>query len=79
MLAAPIIAGILDPVKKPRVGIAVEGSTYKGLPTFRKWMKETVAKLSPDYKADSKLVEDGSGKGAVVTAVVVAGLAKEGR
>ena len=79
MLAAPIIAGILDRVKKPRVGIAVEGSMYKGFPTFRKWMTETVAKLCPDYKADSNFVEDGSGKGAVVTAAVVARLAKEGR
>ena len=52
---------------------------YKGFPTFRKWMTETVAKLCPDYKADSNLVEDGSGKGAAVTAAVVARLAKEGR
>ena len=52
---------------------------YKGFPTFRKWMTETVAKLCPAYKADSNFVEDGSGKGAVVTAAVVARLAKEGR
>ena len=79
MLAASIVAGILDYLKKPRVSIAVEGSMYKGFPSFRNWMAETVAKLCLDYKVDFNLVEDGSGKGAAATAAVVARLAKEGR
>ena len=52
---------------------------YKGFPSFRNWMAETVAKLCLDYKVDFNLVEDGSGKRAAATAAVVARLAKEGR
>ncbi|XP_038071150.1 hexokinase-2-like isoform X2 [Patiria miniata] len=72
MLAASLVGGLLYRLKKPLTGIAVEGSMYKGFPAFRERMTEKIAELSPDYKAEFTLVEDGPGKGSAVLAAVVA-------
>ncbi|RWS13368.1 Hexokinase-2-like protein [Dinothrombium tinctorium] len=68
-LASAAVATILNRIKRFNTTIAVDGSVYRKHPHFRKIMEETICKLvNPRYKL--VLSEDGSGKGAALTASV---------
>ncbi|RWS21914.1 putative hexokinase HKDC1-like protein [Leptotrombidium deliense] len=70
-LASAAVATILNRIKRFNTTIAVDGSVYRKHPRFRQIMEETIPKLiNPRYKFKLVLSEDGSGKGAALTAAV---------
>ncbi|CAJ0961565.1 unnamed protein product, partial [Mesorhabditis belari] len=71
-LAAASIACVLNRVKRPKMIIGIDGSTYKYHPFFEHWVNEKIRELV-DPGLDFKIVQtgDGSGRGAaLITAII---------
>ena len=74
-LAAVGIAAVVSQMgdDTPSLSSAIDGSVYKKYPNFKKWMEEALLELG---MTTTRLTyaEDGSGKGAALTAVVAANI-----
>ncbi|EYC14455.1 hypothetical protein Y032_0040g213 [Ancylostoma ceylanicum] len=71
-LSAAAIACVLNRVRRPRMLVAIDGSTYKYHPFFDHWVTDKVKELI-DPGLEFKIVQtgDGSGKGAALIAAIV--------
>ncbi|XP_022184109.1 hexokinase-1 [Nilaparvata lugens] len=70
LLVSTGLAAILQHMDRPDSTIAVDGSLYKYHPRFQKWMDHFIRLLAPQYAFRLMLAEDGSGKGAGLTAAI---------
>lgn len=73
------LAALIERMQKPNVTIAVDGSLFKRHPKFKQLMEDFISEMVPDQNFKLMLTEDGSGKGAGLTAAVAVRLAREGR
>ncbi|XP_075216060.1 hexokinase-4-like isoform X2 [Lycorma delicatula] len=64
------IAAILQHMDRPDNTVAVDGSLYKHHPRIHKWMNKFISLLVPNHTFRLMLAEDGSGKGAGLTAAI---------
>lgn len=70
-LVAAAVATIINKMRRPTTTVGVDGSVFRKHPFFRELMQKKVARLTnPLYKFELMLSEDGSGKGAALTAAV---------
>ncbi|XP_012276574.1 glucokinase isoform X2 [Orussus abietinus] len=70
LLVSICIATLLERLNKEEVAIAVDGSLYKHHPRLHGWMNQYISLLAPGYKFKFIHAEDGSGKGAAITAAI---------
>ncbi|XP_017767666.1 PREDICTED: hexokinase-1-like [Eufriesea mexicana] len=76
LLVSSCLAVLLKRIDKDHVTIAVDGSLYKHHPRLEIWMKQYISLLAPDHKFKMIHAEDGSGKGAALTAAIARRLQK---
>uniref|UniRef100_A0A183GBH3 Phosphotransferase n=1 Tax=Heligmosomoides polygyrus TaxID=6339 RepID=A0A183GBH3_HELPZ len=71
-LSAAAIACVLNRVRRPKMVVAIDGSTYKYHPFFDHWVVDKIKELI-DPGLEFKVVQtgDGSGKGAALIAAIV--------
>ncbi|KAK6048738.1 Hexokinase [Cooperia oncophora] len=71
-LIAAAIACVLNRIRRPKMTVAIDGSTYKYHPFFEHWVVEKVKELlDPGLKFKVVQTSDGSGKGAALIAAIV--------
>ncbi|CAI4229993.1 unnamed protein product [Auanema sp. JU1783] len=71
-LAAASIACVLNRVNRPRMTVAIDGSTYKYHPFFDHWVTEKIKELvNPGLEFKVIQTGDGSGRGAALIAAIV--------
>ncbi|OXA41712.1 hexokinase-1 [Folsomia candida] len=76
-LVSITLASLLDRMDKPGlVTIAIDGSLYKHHPRLDALLKKYIAKFAPNRQFCLMLAEDGSGKGAGLTAAIAQRLRK---
>nr|CDJ85030.1 Hexokinase domain containing protein [Haemonchus contortus] len=71
-LSAAAIACVLNRVRRPKMTVAIDGSTYKYHPFFDHWVVDKIKELI-DPGLEFRVVQtgDGSGKGAALIAAIV--------
>lgn len=69
-LVSICIATLLRRMDREDVAVAVDGSVFKCHPRLKGLMQKYITLLAPEHKFSLLLAEDGSGKGAALTAAV---------
>jgi len=70
ILVSTCLARLLKHMDRPQVTVAIDGSLYKLHPRFKNWMHKFVKILAPHIHFKLMMVEEGSGKGAGLTAAI---------